>query len=55
MVVLRPQVLDCISSMVHVAFFALQYWTWWEYISSKSNWSDSISRLGFADPWHIAT
>jgi len=46
--------LDRISSMIHVALFALRCWAWWEYIPSKSNWSDSISRLGFADPWHGA-
>lgn len=57
MVVLRPQTwtVDRISSMIHVARFALRCWTWWEYVPSKSNWSDSISRPGFADPWHIAT
>ena len=46
--------LDRISSMIHVALFALRCWTWWEYIPSKSNWSDSISRLGLSDPWHSA-
>ena len=45
--------LDRISSMIHVALFALRCWAWWEYIPSKSNWSDSISRLGFGDPWHV--
>ena len=45
--------LDRISSMIHVALFALRCWAWWEYIPSKSNWSDSISRLGFDDPWHV--
>ena len=46
--------LDRISSMIHVALFALRCWTWWEYVPSKPNWSDSISRLGFSDPWHSA-
>jgi hypothetical protein len=24
---------------------------YWEYVQSKSNWADYISRLGFDDPW----
>eukprot|EP00435_Cladocopium_sp_Y103_P057434 s1456_g19.t1 len=24
---------------------------YWEYVQSKSNWADDISRLGFDDPW----
>ena len=44
--------LERISSLIHLAAFSLQTWLWWEYIQSKSNWADSISRLGLQDPWH---
>lgn len=44
--------LEKISSLIHLAAFALRTWLWWEYIQSKSNWADSISRLGQSDPWH---
>ena len=44
--------LDRIANMIHIGLFALKCWGWWEYIPSKSNWSDSISRLGVNDPWH---
>lgn len=43
--------LERISSLIHLAAFSLQTWFWWEYIQSKSNWADSISRLGLQDPW----
>ena len=46
--------LERISSLIHVASFSLQTWLWWEYIQSKSNWADSISRLGLRDPWYRA-
>lgn len=44
--------LEKISNMIHIALFALRCWCFWEWIPSKSNWSDAISRLGAADPWH---
>ena len=44
--------LEHIANMVHAALFALHCWCFWEWIPSKSNWSDSISRLGAADPWY---
>ena len=44
--------LEKIANMIHIALFALQCWCFWEWIPSKSNWADAISRLGFADPWH---
>ena len=44
--------LEKIANMIHIALFTLQCWCFWEWIPSKSNWSDSISRLGAADPWY---
>ena len=44
--------LERLSHLIHLACFALKTWIYWEYIPSKSNWADAISRLGFADPWH---
>ena len=44
--------LERMANLIHVALFALQTWIYWEWIPSKSNWSDSISRLGRRDPWH---
>ena len=44
--------LERMANLIHVALFALQTWIYWEWIPSKSNWSDSISRLGRGDPWH---
>ena len=32
-------------------FFAYKAWIFWEWIRSKSNWTDSICRLGWNDPW----
>lgn len=46
--------LERISSLIHLAAFALKTWLWWEYIRSKSNWADAISRLGVQDPWYRA-
>ena len=44
--------LERLSHLIHLACFALRIWIYWEYIPSKSNWADSISRLGAQDPWH---
>lgn len=46
--------LEHMSQMIHVALYALDCWIYWEWIPSKSNWSDSISRLGYEDPWSRA-
>lgn len=46
--------LEHMSQMIHVALYALDCWICWEWIPSKSNWSDSISRLGYEDPWSRA-
>lgn len=34
--------LERISNMIHIALFSLRCWCFWEWIPSKSNWSDSI-------------
>ena len=39
------------GGMIHAAVFALRAWFFWEWIPSKSNWSDQVSRLGLEDPW----
>ena len=44
--------LEKLSHLIHVALFSLNVWIYWEWIPSKSNWADAISRLGFADPWY---
>ena len=44
--------LERMAHLIHVALFALQTWIYWEWIPSKSNWADSISRLGWQDRWH---
>ena len=43
--------LEHMSRMIHVALYALNCWVFWEWIPSKSNWADAISRLGAQDPW----
>ena len=43
--------LEAMSHLIHMALYALKCWIYWEWIPSKSNWSDAVSRLGFADPW----
>ena len=39
--------LDFMASMVHMLLFHL--YLWFEWISSRSNWSDGISQDGFQD------
>jgi hypothetical protein len=46
--------LEKISRFIHIALFACETILFWEYIPSKSNWADPISRLGAKDPWHTA-
>ena len=43
--------LEHMSRMIHIALYALNCWIFWEWIPSKSNWADAISRVGAADPW----
>ena len=40
-----------LGHMIHLALFALRAQGYWEYVQSKSNWADDISRLGIQDPW----
>ena len=35
-----------------VLLFSLQCSLWFEWVPSKSNWTDAISRDGFRDSWH---
>ena len=40
-----------LGHLIHLALFALRAQGYWEYVQSKSNWADDISRLGAEDPW----
>ena len=40
-----------LGHMIHLALFALRAQRYWEYVQSKSNWADDISRLGIQDSW----
>ena len=44
--------LEHMSHMIHILLFSLRCWIYFEWIPSKSNWSDAISRKGHADRWH---
>ena len=44
--------LDHMASMIQAVLFFLQTWMYFEWIQSKSNWADGISRYGEQDPWH---
>ena len=44
--------LDHIASMIQAVLFSLETWMYFEWIQSKSNWADGISRYGAADTWH---
>ena len=44
--------LEHMSHMIHILLFSLRCWIYFEWIPSKSNWSDAISRDGHADRWH---
>ena len=47
----RTESLDSLARMGHFASFALGASAYYEYVQSKSNWSDEISRLGLKGPW----
>ena len=47
----RNSSLDAMAQIIHLLLFHLQAQLWFEWIESKSNWTDSISRLGMADPF----
>ena len=44
-----------LSRVIHAALFSLHTWIYWEWVPSKSNWADAISRLGQDDPWYVET
>ena len=46
--------LDAIAQSIHMLLFCLHCSLWFEWIPSKSNWSDAISRQGLNDPWFAA-
>ena len=43
--------LDRLAQMIHMLLFSLHCNMWFEWVQSKSNWTDGISREGFADPF----
>ena len=43
--------LDHMAQMIHLLLFHLRCSLWFEWVQSKSNWSDGISRTGFRDPF----
>ena len=46
--------LERLSQLVHLCLFALSASLFWEWVPSKSNWADAISRMGYSDPWYPA-
>ena len=44
--------LEHMTRLIHITLFALQAWFFWEWIPSKANWSDEISRVGLQATWH---
>ena len=47
----RHEDLDYLAGAVHAAMFSLEVWIYFEWIESKANWSDGISRDGPKDLW----
>ena len=43
--------LERLAQLIHVAMFALRASFFFEYIPSKTNWADAVSRIGFKGPW----
>ena len=43
--------LERLAHLIHIALFTLNASIFWEYVPSKSNWADAVSRVGFRDPW----
>ncbi|CAE7241467.1 FCPB [Symbiodinium natans] len=43
--------LERLAHLIHVALFTLRTSIFWEYVPSKSNWADAVSRVGLCDPW----
>ena len=44
--------LEHLARIIHAALFSWHTWILWEWVPSKSNWTDAISRLGRDDPRH---
>ena len=44
--------LDHMALLIHLALFVLRAWVYFEWVESKANWSDGISRDGLKDPWY---
>ena len=47
----RSPDLERLAQLIHLAMFALRASFFFEYIPSKTNWADAVSRVGFSDPW----
>ncbi|CAE8593710.1 unnamed protein product, partial [Polarella glacialis] len=45
--------LDRLALMIHAAMFALEVWIYFEWVETKSNWSDGISRDAENFKWHV--
>ena len=43
--------LDAMAKFAHLACFALHTAPYFEYVESKANWADEISRCGLAGKW----
>ena len=43
--------LDGMAKVVHLGAFALEAVAYYEYVESKANWSDEISRMGTRGNW----
>jgi hypothetical protein len=44
--------LDQLSILIHAVLFSYQCWMFFEWVESKGNWADGISRTGHKDEWH---
>ena len=44
--------LDKLAGSIHAALFAMQIWMYFEWVESKSNWADGISREALEDEWY---
>ena len=47
----RDPMLHTIVQIIHLLLFVLDTRVWWEWVESKSNWSDGSSRLYLKCPW----
>jgi hypothetical protein len=43
--------MDQLAKAIHLVAFALEAQAYYEYVESKANWSDEISRLGIKGRW----